>query len=238
RLSESDYVAGQWLFSDTKTPNRVDLADEWTGQTLTGAAGMLQWNHSTKHLEGAAVYRDIGPGFRANAGFVPQVGYREGGGEIGWNVRPTGLLSRQRTFANFKYQAEPSGAVITRDVESGINLNSRWNSFVEFRYIDNRTRAGDNVIGRRQFGYTVNLNPSSFLKRVSVKGTLGEEIDFANARPAKGATTNVGVTLDPTVHLELDLLENARVIDVTDAAGVDRRLLSQGVSRMKATYTF
>lgn len=238
RLSESDFVAGQWVFSDTQTPSRPDVADEWTGQTLTGAAGILQWNHSTRHLDGSAVYRDIGHGFRANGGFVPQVGYRESGGEIGWNVRPTGLLSQQRTFANFKYQAELSGAVITRDVESGINLNSRWNSFLQFRYIDNRTRAGDRVISRRQFGYTVNLNPSLFLKRVSVNGTLGEDIDFANARPATGATTNISVTLDPTVHLELELLENERVLDVSEADGVDRRLLSQGVSRVKATYTF
>jgi Domain of unknown function (DUF5916) len=238
RLSESDFVSGQWLLSDTQTPSQPDVADEWTGQTLTGAAGILQWNHSTRHLDGSAVYRDIGRGFRANAGFVPQVGYHEGGGEIGWNARPTGLLSQQRTFANIKYQAEPSGAVITRDVESGINLNSRWNSFLQFRYIDNRTRAGDSVISRRQFGYTVNLNPSLFLKRVSVSGTLGEDIDFANARPATGATTNIGVTLDPTVHLELDLLENDRVLNVSDPDGVDRRLLSQRVSRMKATYTF
>ena len=46
-----------------------------------------------------------------------------------------------RTFLNVDHQVEPSGAVITRDVEPGIGMDTRWNGFMQFRYIDNRTRA-------------------------------------------------------------------------------------------------
>jgi hypothetical protein len=42
RPSGQDSVAGQWLYSNTKTPNRPHLADEWTGQTLTGHASQVQ----------------------------------------------------------------------------------------------------------------------------------------------------------------------------------------------------
>ena len=45
RPSGTDSVTGQWLYSESKTPDRPDLADEWTGQTLTGHAANLQWSH-------------------------------------------------------------------------------------------------------------------------------------------------------------------------------------------------
>jgi hypothetical protein len=104
------------------------------------------------------------------------------------------------------------------------------------RYIDDRTRAGDRVIGRRRFGYIANFSPSRKVTFVGVDGTLGEEIDFANARPARGATINLSANVQPTDHLELALLENLRYIDA-DAPG-SARVLTQRVSRMKGTYTF
>jgi hypothetical protein len=55
-------------------------------------------------------------------------------------------------FVNADYQATPAGAVIARSVESGLGLVSRWSGALLFRYIDNRTLAGDTLIGRRQFG--------------------------------------------------------------------------------------
>ena len=38
RPRATETITGQWLVSDTRTPNRRDLADEWTGQSLTSHA--------------------------------------------------------------------------------------------------------------------------------------------------------------------------------------------------------
>ena len=39
---------------------------------------------------GMASYADVGSGFRADTGFIPQVGYREVSAQTGWQVYPTG----------------------------------------------------------------------------------------------------------------------------------------------------
>ncbi len=39
RLGASTVVTGQWLFSETKTPNHPELAPDWTGRAFTGRAG-------------------------------------------------------------------------------------------------------------------------------------------------------------------------------------------------------
>jgi hypothetical protein len=238
RPSASDSVTGQWLVSHTRTPNRPDVADEWTGRHLRGSALQVNWNHSTTHLDWFALYKDIDREFRADTGFMPQVGYREGFGFLGWTVRPKRFVSRQRTFLNVDYIAEPSGAVITRLVEPGFGMDTRLNGFMQFRYIDDRTRAGDRVIQRRQFGYIAQFSPSRRVTNVGVDGTIGRDIDFVNARPAFGVTVNLNATVQPTHHLEVAAIANLRRLDVDESLPASARLLTQRVSRVKTTYTF
>jgi hypothetical protein len=238
RPSGTDVVSGQWLFSETRTPDRRDLASEWNGGQLSGSAFQTNWSHNTRHLDWYAKFNNVGSGFRADTGFVPQVGYQEAYGYTGWTVHPTGFVSVARPFVTLDYQAEPSGVVITHDVEPGIGLNTRWSGFMQFRYIDNPTRAGGALIGRKQFGYYAQFSPSRRFSAVGLNGTLGQDIDFANARPGRGSTINASATLQPTDHLALDLLENVRWLNVEGPQSVDARLFIERISRIKSTYTF
>jgi uncharacterized protein DUF5916 len=247
RASTADVVTGQWLVSDTRTPDRPDLADEWDGRRLTGNAFQTFWNHNTTHFDSLLQYKDVSRDFRADTGFIPQVGLREGFTSIGWTVRPKRIVSRQRTFVNIDYQTEPSGRLITKQIVPGFGMDTLWNGFLQFRYIQNDTRAGDSdaVIGRKQFGYTLQFSPSRRVTFLTLNGQTGTDIDFANARPARGSTINLGATLQPTDHLALDLLENTRWlnVDASTSAGpappmTDARLFTQRVSRIKGTYTF
>jgi hypothetical protein len=235
RPSAADVVTGQWLYSDTQTPNRPDLADEWTGQRLSGSAVQTYWNHNTRHLDWNVKYNNVGNGFRADTGFIPQVGYREGYAQTGWQVYPTGFVRRERTFVGLDYQVDQNGALITRDIEPGVGMDTRWNGFVRLWYIDNRTRASDVVIARKQFGYVVQFSPSRRISQVGANGTVGQEIDFENARPARGPTINAYATLQATDHLAFDLNANARWLN---EGPTDARLFTQRVTRVKTTYTF
>jgi len=238
RPSAADVVAAQWLISETRTPNRPDLADQWTGNRLRGNAVQTTWNHNTRHLDSSAKFIDMSSGFRADTGFVPQVGFREGGFEAGWAVHPTGFVRTARTFVNGDFQTEPSGAVITRDAEVGVSLDTRWSGNVQLRYIDNQARAGALVIGRKQLGYSARFSPSRRVTAVEVNGTLGQDIDFANARPARGPTINLNTTLQPTDHLAIDVVDNTRWLDVDMPSAAGMRLFTQRISRVKATYSF
>src|SRR4051794_1989743 len=176
RPTVSEAVTGQWLVSETRTPNRPDLALEWTGQTLTSHAGQLQWNHSTTRFDSSLVFKDIGDGFRAETGFVPQVGYREESVGAGWTFRPTGFVSKMRTFVNTDRQVDRAGELIVRDVQPGVALSTAWNGTMQFRYIDDEIRSGNRTIGRKQVGYSVQFSPSRLVSLVAVNGTTGQQI--------------------------------------------------------------
>jgi hypothetical protein len=239
RAGGGDVVMGQWLFSQTRTPDLPALAAEWTGGTLHGHAAAVQWFHNATHFDFTSIAHDISDGFRADTGFVPQVGYRDLYTQTGWTFRPTNFWSRIRAFMVAYGQADLSGGVLTRDFETGVNMDSKLNGFTQLRYVDSgiRTPAGS-VIGDRHFGFIAQFRPSRVVAQLSADGTIGQDVDFDNSRPADGFTLNLGATLRPTSHFELSVLANQQRLSVADAAGQSRRLFVARVARAKATYTF
>lgn len=238
RPTLKDAITGQYLVSDTKTPNRPDLAREWTGESLTSHAAQLQWAHSGPRLDVTALFKDFGDGFRAEAGFVPQVGYRGTSGGAGWTFRPTGFVSKLRAFVEAGRQADRGGDLLSRGLQTGFLMNTRFNGFVQLRFTDDYIRSGPRWIGRRQLGYFAQFSPSRVLSTVSVTGSTGQEIDFANSRPGTGATMKVSATVNPTNHLNLVMNLDQRSLNVDDhAAQAKSRLFTARVARLRATYT-
>ena len=240
RPDAHNVVSGEALFSATQTPNHPDLGSDWTGRSFTGYGATAQWSHNTTHLDWYAQYRDIGSGFRADTGFVPQVGYREATGSTGWTVRPKGFLSRVRTFFNIDDQVDTSGHLISRELLPAVGMDSKLNGFMQYRLVNDhiRTPAGV-VIGRTAFGYTLQFSPSHVFSQLETDGTIGPDIDFANSRPAHGATLNESATIRPTNHFELALLGNQQWLNVVPAGGGEwQRLFTSRVTRVKGTYTF
>jgi len=238
RPTATDTITGQWLMSGTRTPNRPDLASEWTGQSMTSHAGQMQWSHSSTRFDSSATFKDVGEGFRAETGFVPQVGYRATAAGAGWTIRPTGFISKLRTFVAAERQVATAGHVLGRDVQVGVAMFTRGNGFMQFRYIDDEIRSGHRLIGRRQVAYTAQFSPSRRLATLTVNGTTGQEIDFAHGRPGTGTTLNLSATLNPTNHLNLQLNQDQSWVNVNDARGETRQLFIARVSRVRGTYTF
>jgi hypothetical protein len=239
RPSSTETLVGQWLMSDTTTPNRPGVNAAWTGASFTSGAGQLAWNHNTEHYDATATYKDFGAGFRADTGFVPQVGYRDIYGETGWTFRPTGFLSRLRTFVTVDNQAERgSGALIDRTVSPGAGMDTRLNGFMQFRYQSDRVRAGDQTFPRQQFLFYQRISPSRRFSQVGIDGFLGQDVDFVNVRAGRGGTINLSGTINATDHLVFDLIANTQWLRVDGGAGASRPLFTARVSRLRANYTF
>jgi uncharacterized protein DUF5916 len=238
RPSGRDTITGQLLFSRSLTPNRPDLTLEWDGRRLSSHDGQASWNHSTTHVDWYAQYTDAGDEFRADSGFIPQVGHRDAYEETGYTFRPkTGAVRRLRTFLILDRTTERDGGLVLRQVSPGFGLDGKWNSFVRLRYSFDRVRAGSVTLPRQQLVYTVYVSPSQKVSRIELEGFVGQEIDFDNARTGHGANVVLRTTLRPTDHLELQFNNNRRFLDVH--AGADTaRLFTARVDRLRATYTF
>jgi hypothetical protein len=237
RITSGDTLTGQLLFSNTQTPNRPELTPQWDGRSLSGHAAQVWYSHSDPKWDYFAQYKDYSDGFRADDGFVPQVGFRDGNVEVGRTFRPTGLLSRVRTFVIGEYTVDTQGNLLDRIVSPGVGMDGKWSSFLRIRYNNERVLSGRQTFNQQQFIYTLQFTPSKTFSLVVLDGFVGQQVDFANSRLGHGGVVNLTSTIQPTNHLQLQIIANRNWLDVP-AGGGSQRLFTAEVARLKATYTF
>ena len=234
----SDTLTGQFLWSDTTTPDRPELAEEWDGRTLSAGGGQLQFTHDSRTLGGFARYKDFGRDFRDDQGFVPQVGYRQGTAAAGYNFWPQGFLRQVRPVAQFDYSVESGGDLLDRRFFTGVVLVGRKNLNSEVDFVVETARTGVDLLTFHQVQYFAQIDPSRHFPRISAQGFVGEDIDIDNVRVGTGANVSLAATFRPDPHLGLDVNSAVRWLNVDTAEGPSGRLFTAQVQRLKATVFF
>ena len=239
QVTDKSVISGQVLFSESQTPNLPDLSEEWDGRALSGHAAELWWYRPSKTWDYFTLYQDLSNDFRADNGFIPQVGVRRGFGEIGRSFHPEDKpISRLRLFTQASYREDRDGNVLSRFLLPGFGFDGLLNSFVRVEFLLSEQRSGTELIKRNQIRPRVVLRPGGILSQIQLRATFGDEVDFANDRQADGLRLSLELDLQPTDHLKLSLDADQRKLDVTTDEGLSGELFKAEVAQLRATYTF
>jgi hypothetical protein len=239
QASDQDVISGQFLLSTSQTPERPDLADEWDGRELSGHAARLWWYRQLSHWDFYTDLRDISDDFRADNGFMPQVGYRRLYGELGYTLYPEDKpISRIRPFLFAEQKEDQDGRLLFRNFTPGFGGDAIWNSFMRLELRFDEVLAIDKTFDRNWLAYSWYFTPSRRFTRVELDVELGDQVDFANDRKGDGTNITLYANIRPTDHLELRLDTTRRWLDVTNEQGLSGRLFTADVARLRATYTF
>jgi hypothetical protein len=237
--NDGDQIKGQFLYSLSQAPDHPELFAGWTGQHVSGHAAYASWDHSKRTWEAFVEYHDLSDGFRADDGFVPQVGYREIKPELFAKFYPaSGFFSRLTALAVEDYTSDTSGHTLRQRIFPGISFEGKKSLQGEVDYIFSTERVGDKLLRRDLWSIYFQLAPSRLFGQVSVNGELGDEIDYANARSGHGGAFTLSARFQPQDHLELRLDEALAWLNENDGTGSERRLFTAVVHRLKATYNF
>jgi hypothetical protein len=237
KASEADDFDGQYLYSFTRNPDRPDLYPGWEGQKLSGFGWVAEWSHSTRHWNWTLAHSDFAPGFRADDGFVPQVGYREERADIAYRFFPTGFFSRVHALAGGEYDAQRDGSLIERRFFPGVTFQGKGGMRGELDYNFEAVRIGGQTLRFDRLVWTLAFSPSRLLPSVSLGGNYGDQPDVSNIRVGTGGALRLTALVRPTDHLGLDLRAERQWIDET-VDGRRGRLFTALVARAKATYVF
>ena len=227
RFNDADYINGQVLFSETDDPR--------TG--VNGASGhalKLNWNHSTEARDGYVTLQDFSNLFRADDGFVPQVGFRQGlaGGGVNWYPKNSRFL-QYRVYANGEYTTDIHRNLLVQDPSVGFFTRAAHDIASQVEVHAAKYETGRGVIGRNYVFWFLTARPSGRWPQVTVQLDAGEQIDFANSRPGHGFNLSVGSTHRPVDKLQAELTYVRQQLDV--AGG---RLFDADVERLRVTYSF
>jgi hypothetical protein len=167
RIGDHETITGQLLLSRSSTPNRPDLATEWTGRKLASHGADIWWQHQTKTFDFFTEAKDFGNEFRADNGFVPQVGFRSNYAEAGYTFRPTGFFNRIRTFAMSEYDSQQDGSRLYRLFAAGFGADGKFRSFTRIRYAYENFRTSDNrILPRHLLIYTIQFSVNQLIPAI------------------------------------------------------------------------
>ncbi|MDO1529645.1 sugar-binding protein [Fulvimonas sp. R45] len=212
----TDRLIGQWLESDTRDPNRPDLAADWRGQSLRGSALWLEWDHSTRNVW-TLRYQRYDPGFRSWLGYVPRVGYqalhydynRPFYSTAKWinTIEPYVWIDRVQGIGGQRgHEFDPAlGLVLAgwRDFAADIRLHP------DASVLDGNGRERH----VRYVEWKLGVNPAPRIPALGFTGSRGRVVDYASGDVVPGTTWGLHLVTRPWDRLELEWREDRSLLD-------------------------
>jgi len=234
RPTDADTFGIQLLASRTEYPDAVVAEFDQPAGAFDDFAGVLTYDHRTRNWNAWARYQDVGDGFRADMGFIPQVDYRfvVGGGERVWWGEEKNWWSRISFGGDWDLRQDGAGNLLERETEFFFNLEGPLQSHFNV-WGGQRDRVFDGVqFDERYWGLWTEASPSGTVWfGFFVRG--GDQIDFANTRPGKV------LTLEPHLRLNLGRRTRIRLDHTYQALDVDAgRLFTANLSQLRVDYQF
>ncbi len=231
-------LTGQYLFGMTRTPDRPEVTPEWDGRTLFAGALSLEWKYSTSTWNTRTIYDDVGQDFRAEDGFVPQVGYRQIHQWVAHDTYPNGVFTKVEPYLNLQQSWLRSGGVLTGRWAAGTNFEARYVLHGDMAYVHWVELVGTRLFRFDNGNFTFRFAPGTHLTELSLEGDLGQQVDFENVRLGNGGRLESSATLRPVDRLTFLFDGERDWLDVTGESGRRGRLYTATVSRLKTLVSF
>lgn len=246
RPKPTDTFTGQAIWSDSKTPNRPDLNPdgsgtpwEWNGKKLQDRALLANWSRGTRTTDFFTQVQDIGKDFRADDGFISQVGYREYYAQGGYTIRPQKkFFTRIRFFAQSFLDEQQDGMPLQRNAQVGVGMDGRWSSFWRVELNRDEIRSGGQMFQRFRPRIEIDASPSRAIGNLVFITYFGDEIDFDNSRKGSGVQLTLAGTWRPDIHTTVAVTADRRWLDVDLGTGTKGRLFTAQRERVRGTYMF
>ena len=234
RVTPKDTITGQILGSAGEYPLIVQT-EFGQPQDTDGIAGRLQYRHNSKHWFWGATYENIGTEFRADSGFIPQVGYRYGNAVVeyqGHGEKGKNWWTRYWIGGDYDDMTQQSGELIERELEGWAAIQGPLQSFGQVVLGTRNQRYNDTDFDTSFLHWNVEVRPTGSFY-VFGGGTFADQIDFANTQLGERFRLYGGVRWNIGVRTKVDLDHSYEDLDVPGG-----KLFSAEVTQLRAVYQF
>jgi hypothetical protein len=200
RLSDSLTVSGQLARSVTQNPPEIS-SESGQPETMTGNALYAAFQHSTQAWNNRFTVRDFDASFRADLGFINQVGYRKTtfDNRHSWFGKPDGWWHRINAFADWDYSQTEDHRLLENEITSGVFVNARKQSHAGMFFNHRKRLWNDRYYRLGSIGFESGIRPSASW-RLGLGLRHGDAIDFANNAPGKQDNINLRLATDLGIH--------------------------------------
>ncbi len=204
RLTKADTLTFQLLGSQTAYPQDSAAAYGQDLEGLSGYAGRIELSRQTRSYILFGEYADIHPDFRADLGFMPQVGYRQfelGGGYLYFG-NENSFFSQIQLVGNYDQANDYKGNLLERELETIISLQGPMQSQLNF-VIGGREKVFQQKSFMQFFNHIMlSFQPSGSFN-ADIRVSYGDEIDYSHIRAGQYFQVNPGIRINIGKHFSL-----------------------------------
>ena len=217
RITPKDRVFVQLLSSSTRYPSDVVEGFDQPEGDFDDWAAEVVYLHDTRTWEWWAAWSDIGTDFRADLGFLPQVGYehREAGLGYTWNARDGSWYSRLNLKTKVADTKDQSGFLLFHEDVVQFTVEGPMQSHSVVR--PSRAREGFNGeqfdFNRLRLHFCAKPNGHSHAW-LNLHG--GGQVDYANTRPGDFLNINAGFWYRFGRHFRIEPVFTRERMDVDE----------------------
>lgn len=186
-------LTGQVLFSDSKYPSSLGFADE----TPSGHAARAYYGYSNRDWSFNTWHVDIDPGFRADLGFIGQVGYDKsliGGGRT-WYGDSGEKIKRWDVYADFDITHDSNGQLLEREWEGSFSLQGPMQSNASLVWMARDRFWQGSLFDEYYVALSGNFIPKSGV-RLGGRIEHGDRIDLRAVALGRSLTVNTWSEID------------------------------------------
>ncbi len=234
KITDRHSVQAQWLRSSTEYPAAVVADFEQPNGTFTDDALVISYDYNSRNWFGYLRHQDVGPGFRADSGFVPRVNYQQqvvGLGRI-WHGDENDWWSRMRLNGDWDITHDADGRLLEKELEAYFAISGPMQSTLEFGGLTRDVLFDDILFREDKISFYVEATPRAGLT-VGIWSRVGDQVDFANSRLGDEVRMEPRLNWNINRHLMLRLrstlvkLDSKEGPNIFDANVIDARVTWQ-----------
>lgn len=194
RLTDSDTVRWQYLFTTTRYPDEVALRNGQPSHPFKGDGFSVEYGHETRDWFWFSRVQSLDPGFRADAGFIPRVDTRSASAGLNRTLwgKPGSWYNQLGIFLGADRTEDHERELSDEGVDLNFSYSGPLQTYLELGVSQNRDE-WDGVLynNTRQFVFLGMRPTGSFGLNISARS--GETIDYDNSRQARFVTVSPGI---------------------------------------------
>jgi len=215
QIDPSDTLTTQLAHSSTTYPQQVATAFGIAPGRVSGDGWLVAFQRTRSNYTANLLVASVAPGFRADMGYLPQVGYREVQPQFEYDWYSNDSWWNNGGFgASYDWvQASGNGPMLDLQAQIYAFVHAVGQSHVVLTARHDEQYFGGRTFTLGQYEIDASAQPLRWLQ-FEVDATGGDGVDYVGVRKGRLLSIAPSFTLSPGPHLEIDFVGNFEQLDV------------------------
>ncbi|MGH8949790.1 MAG: DUF5916 domain-containing protein, partial [Acidimicrobiia bacterium] len=234
RFSPTQSASFSVTGTTTDYPDSVAFEFGQDPGSFTGLGYSVEYEYQSRDWNAAADWTDVRDDFRADFGFVPQVGFRGPEAElerIFWGDGE-GWFNRFSLEAEAEWQEDQDGDLLERQFVLAVNYEGPWQSHARAWTTWSRVAFAGETFDLVEPRFEFEVRPAGWVG-FGAFTSFGHEVDFDNVRRADEVFLVPGFDLRVGRSFELGVDHTYQLLSLDD-----ERILTANLTQLRALYHF